>query len=245
MWLRNLIKQTRRDVSKAIVSQGETKVLSYHRKRRRTRTYAQIERVGKKQEVNERKITRGEGRKKKVKVILLEVSAQSIVLLGRRHRRRRCRRRRRAHLAPHTARIQRVGTGDYIWGCGIDEEECCVHCERCGYTREPVIVSGSRFRLPRRGEAASRSDALCSVHDVPWKDRATTQSKPALTTLTYRPSRNTRHYATREAVRTRAYSRCEVQYRLLDQRYARAARHAGDQESGNLHGLFTTLCSIF
>lgn len=49
---------------------------------------------------------------KKVKVILLEVSAQSIVLLGRRHRRRR--RRRRAHLAPRTAIIQRVDTGDYI-----------------------------------------------------------------------------------------------------------------------------------
>lgn len=49
---------------------------------------------------------------KKVKVILLEVSAQSIVLLGRRHRRRR--RRRRAHLAPRTAIIQRVDRGDYI-----------------------------------------------------------------------------------------------------------------------------------
>lgn len=49
---------------------------------------------------------------KKIKVILLEVSAQSIVLLGRRHRRRR--RRRRAHLAPRTAIIQRVDTGDYI-----------------------------------------------------------------------------------------------------------------------------------
>lgn len=172
---------------------------------------------------------------KKVKVSLLEVSAQSIVLLGRRHRRRRCRRRRRrrAHLAPRTARIQRVGTGDYIWGCGIDEEERCVYCERCGYTREPVIVSGSRFRLPRRGEAASRSDALFGLRRAVeiYGDHAeyTTVHDAYLPAIS-----QTRHYATRE-IRTRAYSRCEFQYHLLDQRYTRAARHAGDQEPGYLH----------
>lgn len=142
-------------MTEAIACVGKVKKISHNEKRRQTRKYTQVKWIKEKQEKNERKV---EG--KKVKVILLEVSAQSIVLLGSRHRRRRCRRRRRAHLAPRTASIQRVGTGDYIWGCGIDEEERCVHCERCGYTREPVIVSGSRFRLPRRGEAASRSDAL-------------------------------------------------------------------------------------